>query len=449
MSRRRLVYVAIAIGLLVAGRFFGGSGSTPRPEGAAPAPTAFDAAGGSPPAVVLLRHPPSAVAELGILTDRPQADLEARIRRDALAASLLPAHCGDEEACGAVRAALSDEHVTTLQIMGASDWEMDRGILDASAAGLAAKDRASISKRPRVVVVHVATPPSPRQLAVRAAFAATAAIAEQIDGLVYDALLERIESARNFAAHAVTEPLAASAFRLDRMQMLYEPKGEGVVRILTAGLSRWGAPDVEAAAVPNSASARVAEIVLGVAEAIANGATTGPVTLSRDDLARVRGSDYPADAALPEATPVSLAVVSVHPEAGDPNDFIARITPPAGDSPLGYLDLSERFFGPMLAAAPEGAALLARRGRAQRALASALARWDKSRSRLLVQLPFEIAGEGGIESMWIDVTRYDARTVTGKLVDEPLVATQFARGQEVTRARDEVEDLEERGEGGR
>jgi hypothetical protein len=448
MSRRRLVYVALAIGLLVAGRFFGGSGSTRRPEGAAPAPTAFDAAGGPQPAVPL-RHPPSAVAELGILTDRPQAELEALTRRDALGASLRPAYCGDEEACGAVRAALADERVTTLQIVAASDWEMDRGILDASAEGLAAKDRASISKRPRIVVVHVATAPSPRQLAVRAAFASTAAIAGQIDGLVYDALLGRIESARDFAAHAVTEPLAASAFRRDRVQMLYEPKAEGVVRILTAGLSRWGAPDVEAAAVPNSASARVAEIVLGVAEAIANGATAGPVTLSRDDLARVRGSEYPADAALPEAAPVSLAVVSVHPEAGDPNDFIARITPPAGDSPLGYLDLSERFFGPMLAAAPEGAALAARRAKAQSALASALARWDKARAKLLAQVPFEIAGEGGIESMWIEVTRYDARTVTGKLVDEPLVATQFSRGQEITRARGEVEDIEERGDGGR
>ncbi len=345
-----------------------------------------------------------------------------------------------------MRAAIRDEHTTTLQVVPASNWNIADTDLDASAPTLSEALRASIKKRTRIVVVHVATATSSRPIAVRTATAATAAISETLGGLVVDQLLGRIESTGDFAAHAVTGPLAGSTFRKDRIEVLYEPKGPGVVRILTAGLSRWGAPDVEAAAVPTASSGRIADLVLGVAEALANGSTAGPVTLSLDDLARVRGAPYPADPEAPATTPVAIDVVSVHPEGGDPNDFIARIDPPGGTGPVGYLELAERFFGP-LSAAPDEAALRASRERTQRALPAALARWSAARSRgaestLLLQLPFDIEGEGGVESMWIEMTRYDARTVTGGLVDDPLGATRFNRGDEITKPRGDVEDLE-------
>ncbi len=263
-------------------------------------------------------------------------------------------------------------------------------------------------------------------------------------------------------ARAVTAPLEASSFRKDRIELLYEPRESGVVRILTAGLSRWGAPDVEAAAVPTAAADRVADIVLGVARALAGGASSGPVSLSRDDLAAARGEPYPPDPTLPAAAPLALDLAPVHPEGGDPNDFMARIEAPGGDGPLSYLDLSERFFGSSLAASPGEATLRAGREKAQRELPAALAAWSAARATrgpasrataattrpdgsppatLLVRLPFEIAGEGGTESMWIEVTGYDARTVTGRLVDDPLGATQFNRGEAITRPRGDVEDL--------
>jgi hypothetical protein len=46
--------------------------------------------------------------------------------------------------------------------------------------------------------------------------------------------------------------------------------------------------------------------------------------------------------------------------------------------------------------------------------------------------------------MWIELTGYDARTVKGKLVDDPLAATQFQRGEEITRPRGDVEEMEAR-----
>jgi hypothetical protein len=456
VSRRTWAYVGIALGLLALGRVVVSMSSGSAPPAPPEAPVSRpsdDEAGSANPVVtrVPLERPPKSVAELGVLTDRPESELDAIISREALIASLTPRYCGDDAACAAVSATLRDAKSTTVQVVASGDWHLERANVDASARGFSATERAKIKARQRIVTVRVSTRRSPQQLALRAAVAATAAIAERIDGLVWDQLLDRFERARDFAAHAVTEPLGASTLRRDRIEVLYEPKGEGIVRVLTGGLSRWGAPDVDAIAVPVSARDRLAELVLGVAEVIANGGAQGPFSLTLDDLARTRGKGYPADAGLPESSPVPVAVVSVHPETGDPNDFIARIEPPGGDGPLAYVELAERFFGPLLMGSPGGDVLATRHAQAQAALSSSLAQWSAGRASgatLLVQLPFAIPGDGGIESMWIDVTRFDDATVTGKVEDDSLGATYVHRGDEVTRPRAEVDDLQLRGASG-
>ena len=461
VSRRTLVYVGIALAILVVGRLLSSpSPNTPAaPTASSAQPSATPAPGEAESALLAavasashatpLRRPASSVAELGVLTDESEADLAAVLDRNQAAELVHPKHCGDPQACDAVKATLRDEQSTMLRVVPSDTWFLDRVDLDAGARGLSAAQRAAAKKMPRVVVVHVSTATGPRQLAIRTAFAAAAAIAESVGGLVWDQLLTRIESAHDFAAHAVTASLDESAFRRDRVEVQYQPRQDGVVRLLTAGLGRFGAPDVEAMAVPTATSERMAEVLLAVAKAIADGATSGPVTLTRDDLGRARGQEYPTDAGLPAPAPVAIDVVSVHPENGDPNDFIARIEPPAGDGPIGTMDLAERFFGRLLAAAPEDGVMVGRREKAQKELAGALERWSAAhgKGRLLVQVPFVIPGDAGSESMWIEVTRFDARSVTGKLVDDPLGATDVARGDEVTRPRAAVEDLDARGLG--
>lgn len=448
MSRRTLVYIGIAVALLVGGRLFSSGGGAPSPESASPSSTvtapvvpSATAPFHAPP----FKRPPSSMAELGVLTDRSAKDVEARLDRGALATAIDPALCGDAEACDAVRATVRDEHATTLSVVDAGDWSLSRIDVDAVARNLTATERAHLRSFARIAVVHVNTATSSRQLAVRTAFAATSALATSLRSLVWDQLLGRVENAHDFAAHAVTTPLGQPVFRRDRIELLYSPKGEGTQRLLTAGLSRWGVADVDAEPVATAGSERLGELVLAVAESIANGAAESPVTVSLDDLARARGKPYPADAGLPAPAPIEVDVQSVHPEAGDPNDFIDRIQPSSGDGALGYVNLAERFFGPLLAAAPGDDVLSARQDRAQAQLASALSRWSAAKTagaRLLVQLAFPIPGGGGSESMWLDVTRFDATHVTGRVIDEPLAATDVHAGDEVTRSRADVQDLD-------
>jgi hypothetical protein len=397
-----------------------------------------------------VRRPPASVAELGVLTDRTEESLASVIDRASLAQHVTADLCGDPASCDAVRGTLNDGSQTTVQVLDASTWSLDQADVDGGARGLSAAERARVRKLSRVVIVHVTTPTGPGALALRAAIAATAVVAREVSGVVWDQLLARFESGRVFASHAVTDPLGSSAFRRDRVEVLYEPKGAGLVRVLTAGLSRWGAPDVEAAAVPEPVSARMAEVLLAVAEALADGVTTQPLMLSRSDLARARGEAYAPDVDLPAAIPVEVGVATTHPENGDPNDFMAHVVPPAGGGPMGYLDLAERFFGPVLATSPGEEVLRTRRERAQAALEAALERWQarkESGARVMVLLPFPIPGDAGVESMWLEVTKADGRTVTGRLIDDPLGATDMKRGDEVTRPRAQVEDLELRGGG--
>ncbi len=453
MSRRTFAYIALAVLLLVGGRLLStgapNMAATPTAEGTAEAPLEPPVAPSFPvkptPPPAPLKRPPSSVMEVGVLCDRTAEAAAPLLERDALAAAIAPKLCGDEAACQAVKATLRDEHATTLDVVPASAWGLERIDVEQVARNLTAREQAGLKAHPRIVVVHVNTATSPRQLALRTATAAAATLAQQLGGLVWDQLLARVETPHDFAAHAVTEPLDRPTFRRDRIELLYQPRDEGVVRILTGGLSRWGVADVEMPAVPSAAADCLGDVVLGVAAALANGALASPVTVSRDDLGRARGQDYASDAGMPASVPVELDIVSVHPENGDPNDFMARIEPPDGEGLVAAMGLAERFFGSLLAASPGAGALGERKGRAQAGLASAVARWSAAKgagARLLVMLPFGIPGEGGIESMWIDVTRVDGARVTGKVLDDPLGATDVHKGDEVTRPRGDVEDLD-------
>jgi hypothetical protein len=385
------------------------------------------------------------MTELGVLTNRAAEELNALIDPAALAAAIPAKLCGDEAACASVRTMLQDDHDTHLQVVDSSAWSLERLNVDTAARDLSARERASVKGMSRVVVVHVNGATSKKQIPLRAALAATAYLSDKIGGLVWDQLLDRVENARGFAGHVVTTPLDQPCFRRDRIELLYEPKGEGVVRLLTSGLSRWGVADVEVQSVPSAAAERVADVALGVAAALANGTVTAsPATLTLDDLAAARGQAYPADAGLPASAPVTIDLSSVHPETGDPNDFIVRIDTGDADGPVAAMSLAEKFFGPMLAAAPADDVVAQRRAKAQAGYASALARWTAGRSagaRLTVQVPFSIPGSDGAESMWILVTRADAQNVTGTVLDEPLAATDVHKGDEVTRPRSDVEDL--------
>src|ERR1039458_7172332 len=118
-----------------------------------------------------VRRPPASMAEFGVLTARTDDQLDEHLDRGSLTVRVTPDLCGDTAACDAVRATLRDESLTTLQVLESSIWSLEKVDVDASARGLTAAEKAGVTKLPRVVVVHVATPTGPNELALRAAIA--------------------------------------------------------------------------------------------------------------------------------------------------------------------------------------------------------------------------------------------------------------------------------------
>jgi uncharacterized protein YegJ (DUF2314 family) len=280
-----------------------------------------------------------------------------------------------------------------------------------------------------------------KNVVARTAFAVASAIAEATGDLVYDQLCDRIERPGDFAARAIVSPLSSTAFRADRIDVRYAPRDDGTVRLLTAGMLRFGAPDVEASSIRVDSARRLADVLLASAAAIADGASSSPLSLSIADVERARSGN--AEPALVES-PTHVKMENVHPESGDPNDVMARIVPEGGTTPDGYAALATAFFGEPTPETPNEEEMRAHAERARAKLPELLARLSTERdagARLFVQLPFPIAGDAGTEWMWVEVSRFDDRTVTGALADDPLGAVGLRRGSTVTRPRSEVSDL--------
>ncbi len=286
---------------------------------------------------MLRRPPPRRSSNSGSWSDRSERRNSRRFSsvRALAAARTAWLHCGDEPACarrarGARRPEKHIDHVAgsphrELERRGRRPRRERRRTLD---GGL----REHQARRTRIVGGarrHGDVGTKARDPVHRVPQQIAAAIAEKIDGLVYDQLLGRIDGARDFAPgphgdhprwtlrHSAEEP---------HRGVLYEPKAPGIVRILTAGLSRWGAPDVEGRRRTHGlGQPYIADIVLGVAEALANGATSGPVTLGRDDFAARSRRALPRRSRTPRGDPDrDRPWRPVPPEGGDPNAISSR-----------------------------------------------------------------------------------------------------------------------------
>jgi Uncharacterized protein conserved in bacteria (DUF2314) len=407
-----LVVAAIAAALVVLARRH------------APIPVAPPADEASTASGNVIARPPEAVAELGVLTEAAESDLDP-LRDPKQVASLLDEReCGD--ALGAVRAFAS--RALVLDVMPSTFWPMPsfEDLADVTST-LTDDERAKLNRPLRLVSVRVSGPGAPDQLPARTAFAAAIAIARVSGGLVYDRVDDRIESAETFAMHAIVAPLGASAFRSDRIEIRYMARADGNVRLITSGLLRFGAPDVDVAAVEPHFAAPLADVVTGVARALVDGARTSPIDLDVDG-AKLR---------------VELA--DVHPESGDPNTTMVRIASEGETTPAAYARLAAKIPSDAgEAPTPSDDELDASRVRTQRQLGGVLERFTAYRDAgalLYVQLPFEYvsdAGEAGEEWMWVEVERWDDVSLDGKLVDAPDYVTSLHRGDLVHRPRKEA-----------
>jgi uncharacterized protein YegJ (DUF2314 family) len=388
-----------------------------------------------------------------VLTDKPRADLDRYTDANEVAKLLAPKHCG--EACPLVRDYLRDETKSTLEIVSAGDWVLPPpDTLPYATRALTEAERETVYKRPWIVAVRIRGPATRDQLPARTGFAAAAAIAEDLGALVYDEEVRRIETARDFAARAIVAPPGAPAFRTDHVAVQLYTQDDGTARLLTLGMRRFGAPDLELRGASMHAGRRLALVVNALCAKLARGESDLPMTVTASDVASVRA---PGDRGGAPASPKPAVVDLVTPDpphtAGDPDNEIVSVIPAGGRSKAAFDAMVEGLFGKMDVVVVDEAkdpALIEIAKSARAKLPAALARWKKEESAgtmLMVKLPFAYeAPEGSdagraFEWMWVQVTGFDDASISGKLANAPAYVAELSMGSSVRGRRSEVADL--------
>lgn len=395
-----------------------------------------------------ITYPPQAVAEFGVMAEAPKAELEALATPAAVAKLLEARHCGDRATCDVVRAYILAEGNLHLEVVPATNWMMPRDLTKATPT-LSKAERESLTKR-TIISVRALGPAFPEQMPARAAYAATAALAEKTHGLVFDQKTDRIERARTFLPRAITSSLDEPAFGRERIEVQYMGRPDGTVRLLTTGMTRFGAPDIEVRMTDAKHAPSLTEILYAVADTLASEETTSPITLTLKDVERVHGTSIFDDGTIPDPIPIAIDIETIHPEDGDPNMFMARILPPgSGATTEGYAAFAEAFFGEAAPSwDPSDDQFRQTKERAQNTLADVLTRWKAEKGAVLQALvPFHFAADGGAdaggeEDLWMSVTAFDAKSVSGILIDDGVLMPALKRGDKVTRPRGEVNDYQ-------
>jgi hypothetical protein len=292
-------------------------------------------------------RPTQASVELGVLVEEGARELASA---EIAARKLSPRYCGD--VCARVGQLVRQPDAFSLTTMPADDWGLpEREARAAMAPTLTSAELASIDRRPLVLVIRAHGQGAPDHLPARAAFAVAAALADATGGLVYDEVVRRIENAETFRRHVITAPLGAPVLRADHFAVQLYPHGEGTARMVSLGLGHFGCADLVMQGLRPESGPVLGGVLDAVAGELARGAVTSPIDVGGPEIARVLGTTVEALGARPGAR-ARVTLIEAERVAGDPDNPIAEIVPPAGSTPEGHDAVLTLLFG----AAPDAAA---------------------------------------------------------------------------------------------
>lgn len=402
--------------------------------------------GGKPTAHAdTLDRPAEATCDLAIVVeDRP--DLDVRTTREAIARSLDARHCG--AACDAVKKVVLDEARFDLDRLSAEELVLPpKDTWDTVAATLTTEERASLDKRTIAIVVRTRGQGAPDHLPARAAFAVTAALAEQLSGIVWDETLRRFAAPRDALKQAITVRLGEPVLTPRHLVIQVYRQEDGSPRMLTLGMGRFASPDFSLRTGAMGDATSLGLLLNAAAAKVAAGTSKLPLTVGIEDLARVAGVPARELAADPaRSKPAVLDAVEPPRTEGDPDNEMAELVPPGGVASDAWASV----LGALLVRAPQVAftamdgELEAVATRARRDLASAVKKASLGSGTLFVKGPFPVKADAGVDAgaewMWIEAQRCDARACTGPLTNTPAFATNFAEGKPATVLRAEVAD---------
>jgi hypothetical protein len=267
---------------------------------AAPGPLSKLQTGSIETSVQALPRPPDAFFEAVVVTAESEAAITEVLKKQNLAPLLQSRYCG--EGCEDIRALLGKEPRISFEIMEAERWTLPpRDKVTATVTELSQSELARLYAMPRVVIVRTRDAHYQDAVAARAGFALTALLARMLHGFVHDEVRDRLYSAEVAATFVITGAHAAQGFRPEHVSLTLAPDDPDSDRLLTRGLRRFGAPDLQMSNVPRKLSPRIAQLLNTLATRIANGESRLPMRLDATSHASIAFSF--AEALMAEGHP--------------------------------------------------------------------------------------------------------------------------------------------------
>ena len=362
-----------------------------------------------------------AYVELAVATSSSEAELAVWQDRRKLA-PLVATFTGGGAAVSAeykrfAELAVRDDQVSSFEVMSA-----ERYILPPASDGELVAPQLTPSERARffasrsVLVIRLRGTGGPPHWPYRTGFGLAAALAEQLDGFVDDEVRRRVETAALVKARAT--PLeTGSAFTDQSITVELDPDADASDhgRLLTLGQKRFGAPDLELRDVPAAEAEPLARGLTVLARMLATRPPAEELT--------VRPSDFREGAAGPAAV---VRLVPAELAAGNPENELLEVRIDAATRARWLRELGLTEEGALHADSPDEFA--ARVHAVKLALPAVTARWKHEHGTLFVLVDFP-APPAGVESMWVQVDRFDGARLRGTLSNEPAHATALHHGQ--------------------
>jgi hypothetical protein len=377
--------------------------------------------------------------QVPLFVHRPDGRSDATVRRLArkAAARHLPGFAIVGEADAAKR---RDEAIVVI-LDGPMD-PIEADYLRPFGRGIEPSRAAWLGKPHRATLLLVRSPRAKADAALRGAVAAAAEVALAIDGAVGDPEARLVYAPRAFDESVRREgfegglPVASRHFEIHT----YETDG-GLLRSVSVGMSKLGLPDVVVNGHSRSAGNQVVELMNVLGQWMVEGGNVsraGWIDLDFHAI-RARSVRQPLLASLKKGAKAraSLSAAVGAREKGDAENALLELTfqgKPGSPGERQAAIVAEIFGSEDSVVKVRHDDALEAASRAARGRLVALKpRWLRDRALgeiLLVKGPFETRS-GGTEWMWVEVTRWEGKRITGVLTNDPFEVDGLRAGATV------------------
>lgn len=300
------------------------------------------------------------------------------------------------------------------------------------------------------LVVEFRMPASPTYAGLRAADRLLADVAEQTDGLIWDEETREIFTAAAWRERHI-DGWQGDIPNVAKHTVIHAYQGDKLLRGITLGMAKFGLPDVVMDDFPRSNSGQAGNLMVALSQALVEGAAIGPRSNLTLDLSQLKHAATKAtqQAALADNArgAAQLYFTQGKLEEGDPQNRLLEFKFDQYPGPDRYAKQTALFT--TLYGFHDGVMMIRHDDAIRAASNAAKARLPALRAvfnaglrtgeYIMVKAPFATPDDGN-EWMWVEVTHWHDKDITGLLNNEPANVPKLHSGQIVKVSMDDVFD---------